>query len=495
METHNLDAARSLSVSDEALKGLLAAIVESSDDAIISETFDGIITSWNTGAEKIFGHSAAEAVGRNISLIVPPERLKEEVDMLAEVRKGNRIDHFETVRLRKDGRHLDINLTISPIRDSAQQIIGVSNIAQDITARKEMERYRGLLTAIVESSDNAIVGETFDGIITEWNKGAERIFGYSATEVIGQNISLIVPEKLLNEERDILAQVHAGKRVEHVETSRVRKDGEHVDIDLTVSPAYNSRQRIVGASSIVQDVTARKELEARLLFYINELEKSNQTLSEYTASLVHDLKAPLRHIMQYCEFLKEEAGGRLDGNGMGYVNRLIVSTKRLQQLVDDLLSFSRISRELEELQELDLNEAVSEAIAELDFMIRESGAVIHVGALPSLPVHLPYIKQLFRNLLTNAIKYRGDKDPVITIDCADKGAYYLFSVRDNGIGISKEFHETIFTPFKRLHAQEVIEGSGLGLSICKRIIELYKGRIWVESTPGEGAAFFFSIPK
>jgi len=220
---------------EDDLKGLLTAIVDSSEDAIISETFDGTITTWSAGAERIFGFSAAEALGNNISIIIPAERLPEVRDILARVRSGEQVEHFETVCVKKDGRRININLTVSPVRNSAQKIIGASNLARDITTRIEMERLRGLLTAIIESSDHAVIGETFDSVITTWNAGAERIFGYSAAEVTGRHSSIIIPAEKLEEARDILARVRKGERIEHFETTRIRKDGQHVEIDLTVS--------------------------------------------------------------------------------------------------------------------------------------------------------------------------------------------------------------------------------------------------------------------
>ena len=483
------------SIDGEGLKGLLAAIVESSDDAIISETFDSVITSWNSGAEKIFGFSAAEAVGQNISLITPSERLQEDHDVLAKVRKGKQVKHFETIRIKKDKQRIDINLTVSPILNSTGEIIGVSNIAQDITARREVEQLRNLLTTIIESSDIAITTETLDHVITAWNKGAERIFGYSPTEVIGRHSSLIVPAESLKEVHDILSQVRKGKKIEHFKTERIRKDGKHIDIDLTVSPILDSARRIIGFSSVAQDITARQEIEEKSLFYMQELEKYHRSMSEYAGTMAHDLKAPLRHIMQYCELLKEEVATRLDTSGIKYVDKLIVSTQRLQQLVDDLMSYAQSVYTEEEKQELDFNKAVQNVLECLDFMVEESHASIKVGNLPVMSVYPSGIRQLFRNLIINAIKYRSEKDPLITIEGVDKGTHYQFSVRDNGIGIPKDHHESIFQPFKRLHRQEEIEGTGLGLSICTRIIEMHKGRIWVESTLGEGATFFFTIPK
>src|SRR2546422_6751953 len=176
------------------LSAWLAAIVDSSDDAIVSKTLEGVVTSWNRGAERLFGYSAAEAVGQHISLIIPEDRKAEEDDVLARLRRGERIDHFETVRRAKDGHLVPISLTVSPVRDTRGVVIGASKVARDITERQQSDELRARLAAIVDSSDDAIVSKTLDGVITSWNRGAERLFGYMAAEAIGQHIFLIIPE-------------------------------------------------------------------------------------------------------------------------------------------------------------------------------------------------------------------------------------------------------------------------------------------------------------
>ncbi len=196
----------------DATSALLAAIIDSSDDAIVSKTLEGVITSWNRGAEKMFGYSAAEAIGQSIRLIIPLERHAEEDDVLAHIRRGEKIDHFETVRQAKDGRKVDISLTVSPVKDAQGQIIGASKVARDITLRKRAHEDRERLAAIVDSSDDAIVSKTLEGIITSWNHGAEKIFGYSAAEAIGQHITFIIPPSVIRKKMTSWRISVAGKR-------------------------------------------------------------------------------------------------------------------------------------------------------------------------------------------------------------------------------------------------------------------------------------------
>jgi PAS domain S-box-containing protein len=245
----------------QAARSRLAAIVESSDDAIISKGLDGTIQSWNRGAEQIFGYSAAEAIGRSILMLFPPERRREEDEILAKIAKGERVERYETVRVAKDGRSIDISVTISPIRSASGQVVGASKIAQDITARRRLEHARAELAAIVDSSDDAIVSKSLDGIIRSWNRGAERIFGYTAAEVVGKSITVVIPPDRQAEEREILRKIANGQRVDHYETVRMTKEGRAIDVALTISPVRNSLGEIVGASKVGRDITLRKQME------------------------------------------------------------------------------------------------------------------------------------------------------------------------------------------------------------------------------------------
>ena len=243
----------------------LGTIVDSSDDAIVSKKLDGVITSWNTAATRIFGFTAEEAIGRSIRIIIPPDLQGEETTILSRLRKGERIEHYETVRVTKAGRKLNVSLTISPVRNSKGHIIGASKIARDITDRKQAEQSRNLLAAIVDSSDDAIVSKTLDGIITSWNKSAERIFGFTAEEAIGQHITLIIPSDRHAEESDIIDRLRRGERIDHFHTLRRRKDGTLLDVSLTISPVRDSSGRVVGASKVARDITEQKRVEHELL--------------------------------------------------------------------------------------------------------------------------------------------------------------------------------------------------------------------------------------
>jgi len=237
----------------------LAAIVASSEDAIVGKSLQSVITTWNAAAERMFGYSAQEAIGQLIYLIIPTERHREEEEIIRRLSRGERIEHFETVRQKKDGTPIDVSLTISPIRDRNGVVIGASKIARDITDRKRAERDRAQLAAIIESSDDAIVSKTLDSVITSWNKSAETMFGYGADEAVGRKVYLIIPPDRHAEETEILARIRRGEKIDHYETVRQRKDGTLLNVSLTVSPIRDSQGNIVGASKIARDITERKK--------------------------------------------------------------------------------------------------------------------------------------------------------------------------------------------------------------------------------------------
>ncbi|HEY1869908.1 MAG TPA: PAS domain S-box protein, partial [Chitinophagaceae bacterium] len=248
----------------DEINARLAAIIQSSDDVIISKTLEGIITSWNAAAEKLFGYTEEEMIGQPITKIIPPDRLNEEVEILSRLKRGEKIEHFETKRMTREGKQFDISLTISPVRDSKGNIIGASKIGRDITDRKRTDEINARLAAIVQSSDDAIISKTLTGTITSWNQAAEKLFGYTEEEMIGESIMKIIPADRSNEEQEILNTLKEGNRVDHFETKRVCRDGTMLDISLTSSPIKDSTGKIIGASKIARNITTEKKTQ-RLL--------------------------------------------------------------------------------------------------------------------------------------------------------------------------------------------------------------------------------------
>lgn len=269
--------------NSEEQEARLAAIVSTSDDTIISKTLEGIITSWNTAAQLMFGYTKEEVIGKHISILIPKERLPEEDLILGQIAQGNKVDHFETIRLAKNGTEIPISLSVSPVMDSSGRIIGASKIARDISDKRRSDEKTAMLAAIIDTSDDTILSKSLNGIIQSWNKSAERMFGYTEEEMIGKHISLIIPPSRLKEEEYIIGQIAQGKPVEHFETVRITKSGREIPISLSVSPVKDSSGKVIGASKIARDISAQKLAEETSKRYTDRLEIINlmvKTISE-----------------------------------------------------------------------------------------------------------------------------------------------------------------------------------------------------------------------
>jgi PAS domain S-box-containing protein len=266
----------------------LAKVVESSDDAIISKELDGTIVSWNAAAERLFGYTAAEAIGRSIRMIIPADRQSEEDTVLATIRQGRAVSHFETIRQRKDGSQFPISLTVSPVRNEAGEIVGASKIARDITAQREAAIAGQRLAALVASSDDAIITKDLDSTITSWNPAAERMFGYTGAEAIGRSIRMIIPTELQGEEDTVLAKLRRGESIEHYETVRCRKDGGRVSISLSISPIRGPDGTVIGASKIARDISESARLRAVASDYASTTQKLADVGARVASTLERD---------------------------------------------------------------------------------------------------------------------------------------------------------------------------------------------------------------
>jgi two-component system sensor histidine kinase VicK len=286
---------------------MLGAIIDFSDDAIISKDLNGIVTSWNKSAERIFGYTASDMIGKSIVTLIPDDRLEEEPAILLRLRRGERVDHFQTKRKRKDGRIIDVSLTISPVKNVKGKIIGVSKIARDITERKLAEANSAILSAIVASTDDAIISKDLNSVITSWNPSAERIFGYQSSEMIGESILKLIPADRYGEETMILDKLKAGERVEHFETRRLNKAGNLIDVSLTISAVKDSQGNIIGLSKIARDITEKKLEEQRK--------------NDFIAIVSHELKTPLTSVKSYIQLALAKAKEQTDKSVVNLLSR------------------------------------------------------------------------------------------------------------------------------------------------------------------------------
>jgi PAS domain S-box-containing protein len=473
----------------------LSAIVQSSEDAIISKTLDGTITSWNPAAEKMFGYTESEAVGQNISLIIPEELLNEEHVIISRIKRGERIDHYETVRKRKDGSLFVVAVTVSPIKDEKENIIGASKIARDISEQKSAEQKQAMLAAIVDSSDDAIVSKDLNGMITSWNHGAEKIFGYSAQETIGRHITIIIPEDRLDEETVIINKIRKGESVSHFETIRKRKDGREINISLTVSPIKDKNGKVIGASKVARDITEKVEVEKQRQLFTQRLQEINHYKDEFMAMASHELKTPLTVIKANLQILEHKMQ---DDNKIYFVNKTLNQVNKLTNLISDLLDVSKI-----QTGALELNRTNFELVPFLTEIIEsiQQTSPNHEITLTVKNKKLMVrgdrdrLEQVVINILTNAIKYSPNGKKV-TVDAGIKDEQIIVEITDFGIGIPEDDLDKVFTRFFRVRGlASTFAGSGIGLYISSEIIKRHGGNMWVESEINKGSTFYFSIPS
>jgi PAS domain S-box-containing protein len=491
----------------EALTGAwLASIVESSDDVIVSETLDGIITSWNPAAERIFGWAAAEAVGQHITLIIHPDRWAEEDDVLARIRKGERVEYFETIRRTKAGRFVEMSIAVSPVKDAAGNVIAASEVGRDMTERRRSEMALQHLAAIVESSDDVIVSKTLQGIIVSWNPAAERILGWTAAEAVGQHITLIIPPDRWAEEDDVLARIRTGERVDHFETVRLAKDGRLVDMSITVSPVKDAAGNIVGASKVARDITEHRRIEEqRALLLTREQEARrqaevlNEAKDELIATVSHELRTPLNSIFGWARML--QTGGLDEAKRARAINIILRNASAQARLVEDLLDLSRIAvgRMRLDIELVDLN-AIIEAALE---MVRPTARAKNISLLaelddsPGTMEGAPdRLQQVVLNLLVNSVKFTPPGGRVKISSNRTPEAVTIV-VTDTGRGIDAEFLPHVFEPFRQEDSSTTRGegGLGLGLTLARRLVELHGGQVVAESSGrDQGTTFTVTLP-
>lgn len=600
----------------EATRTQLAAIVDSSDDAIIGKTLEGVITSWNSGAEQLYGYSVEEVIGQPISLLIPSDRQDELPEILARLKRGESIKHFETERQRKDGTRLFVSLTISPIKNVLGQIMGASTIARDITERKRAEEAlrtsEEKFSILFEKSALAIVLSTLpDGLIMNVNEAFERIFGYTKQEAHGKTtlelginpdaegrvrslaalkeygfvrdlevmlrvrsgelrlmsvnidfiniggqkhifnmiqditdrkraeealrqsqenfgkafnsnpaaiaITRLTDGKFLNinsaytrimeyesheiightaadmniyihpEERDqVIQQLQEQGTVQNYELAVSTKSGEARNIVISMEPIlYNKEECIL---SVFIDISERQKMET-------ELRRSNAELEQFAYVASHDLQEPLRAVAGMVQLLQQRYQGKLDERADEYIGHAVEASTRMQSLINDLLDYSRINRLGRAFESTAIEKSLSNALANLQIAIQESQTEITHDPLPTLMADPSQLTQILQNLIGNAIKFRSVSPIHIHIGAKKIERVWQFSVSDNGIGIESKYFERIFLVFQRLHTRREYPGTGIGLALCKKIIERHNGQIWVESQPGSGSTFYFTIPE
>ncbi len=368
-------------------------------------------------------------------------------------------------------------------------------ISRELSQSKESgAKYRGLL----EAAPDAMVVVNHGGEIVLLNVQAEKQFGYPRDELVGQKVKNIIPEgfaeRLIADGTRTAAEALAQQIGTGIELSGRRKDGSEFPIELMLSPLESAEGTLVTAA--IRNISVRKDAEKHLVKTVGELKRSNEELQHFAYVASHDLQEPLRMVASYTQLLAKRYKGRLDGDADEFIGYAVDGCNRMQGLIRDLLAYSRAGTNGKALGKTSGESALKEALTNLRAPIGESGAVVSHDSLPAITIDDTQLVQVFQNLVGNAIKYRSAEVPRVHVSATKNGGNeWIFSVRDNGLGIEPQYFERIFVLFQRLHGREEFEGTGIGLAICKKILERLGGRIWVESQPKKGSTFYFALPE
>ncbi len=497
----------------------LAAIVESSDEAIISSNnLDGIITSWNSGAERIYGYKEAEVVGKPVSVIIPKDRQHEILKFLEVIKSGANIEHYETLRLTKDGKEIPVSVSISATKNKQGRIIGASSIACDITDRKRIEEelwgYREHLEELVERRTAELLeslrrfrdlSETTSdvvwevdarGLLTYVSPRIRDILGYRPEDVLGKAFS----DFMSHEEADRFADFFRSiclfrKPFTCVEKNIIHKDGQIVILESSGIPILGEDGQLVGYRGVARDITERKRAEIALREKTEDLMRSNKDLEQFAYVAAHDLREPLVAVGAYLKILERLTKNNLDDKGKKCIEKAINIVLRMDAMLQALLAYSRINLTPVSYEPTDCNACLKDTLSNLGLAIMKSGAVVTSDSLPTVRGNAAQIVQVFQNLIGNAIKFRDEGPPKVHIGCEANDSDYKFSVSDNGIGIDPPYLDRIFNMFERINDLSGPMGTGIGLSTCRKIVERHGGRIWVDSQLGKGSTFYFTLPK
>ena len=472
------------------------ALMESAPDALVISDGAGLIELTNLQAERLFGYSRAEMIGQPVEILIPRDLksgYQRDSNQFFENGGGHPMGLGMDLRARrKDGSEIPVEISFSPLE--GPNGISMTAAIRDITERRKSEmRFRALL----ESAPDAMIIVNCEGTIELINAEAERLFGYSREELIGKILATLIPEHLREAHKQHRAgyfkdpkprQMGAG-----LDLWAQRKDGSLFPVEISLSPLEGFDG--ISVTAAIRDTTERRQAAKLLAEKISELRHSNEELQQFAHIASHDLQEPLRMVASYTQLLANRYKGKLGADADEFIGFAVDGTKRMKELIEDLLTYSRTGKNAMPPREISSKEALATALRNLRASIEETGAQIDQDDLPTVTAVQSQLVQVFQNLIGNSIKYRGNKTPHIHISAATLDAEWVFSVADNGIGIDSKYFERIFVIFQRLHGRDEYEGTGIGLAICKRILQQQGGRIWVESEPGNGSTFYFALPK
>ncbi len=487
-------------------------IIENSLDIITILNDDGTMRYESPSVERVLGYKPDEMIGQNAFGFVHPDDLPHVLSAFGEILKNPGVAQAAEFRFRhQDGSWRIFESIGKQLANGSGETLVVVN-SRDLTERKQAEE--ALLASemrfgsVLRAANDAIVLSDSQGNIISWNKGAETIFGYCDEEVLGKPLTILMPERYRQAHDHSMSQYNATRQStvsgKTLELHGQRKDGSEFPLELCVSTWEKGVQ--VFFSGIIRDITERKraeehirrlnaELEQRVNERTAELKRSNEDLQQFAYVASHDLQEPLRMVSSYVQLLERRYKGKMDADADEFIGYAVDGANRMQTLIKDLLAYSRVETHGKPFAPTDCEDILRHVMANLQLRIAGSDVEVTHAPLPMIVADGTQLVQLFQNLISNAIKFHSAAPPRIHIAAERRGEEWIFSVRDNGIGIDPQYAERIFVIFQRLHTAAKYPGTGIGLAICKKIVERHGGRIWVESTFGAGATFYFTIPK
>lgn len=494
-------AARDITEQKEAENKLRAAslyarsLIEASLDPLVTISADGKITDVNNSTEEVTGYTREELIGSDFSdYFIEPERARagyKKVFLEGYVRD------YPLAICNKSGKITEVLYNATVYRNEAGQIQGVFAAARDITERKIAEeklRAASLYARrLIEASLDPLVTISADGKITDVNQATEDVTGYMREQLIGSDFSdyFTEPEKA----RAGYKQVFTEGFVKDYPLAIRHKDGKITDVLYNATVYQNEEGEVQGVFAAARDITERIAMENELRQTLEKLKQSNAELEQFAYVASHDLQEPLRMVASYVQLLERRYKGKLDSDADEFIGYAVDGANRMRALIDDLLTYSRVGRLGKPFEPTNLEKTMDLVLQNLSASIADSGAIVTYDKLPVIVADGGQLVQVFQNLIGNAIKFHGKEPPRIHVSAKDKGTEYQFSVSDNGIGIDPQYFDHLFRIFQRLHTREEYPGSGIGLAICKKIVERHGGHIWIESQVGKGSTVYFTLNK
>lgn len=463
----------------------LASVIADSNDAITIQDLDGRITAWNKGAQAMYGYTEEEALLMNIRDTVPEDRRAQALDLLRQAETGQVVASLETQRRTKDGHILDVWLTTTKLLDEQGKIVAIATTERDITQRKKEESTLRRLASVVRDSNDAITVQGLDGRFEAWNRGAERMYGYTESEALRMNNSQLVPENERARALDLVRQIRTGEAVDSLELQRVAKDGRTLDVWLTITKLLDDQNKVVGFATTERDITDRKRAETEKTQFIN--------------SVAHEMNTPMTPLKIQLRALTRALGESLTAPQRRSLDIVARSVERLGRLIQDALDSTRVQANRLGLnkQQVDLGGLVTEVVEGYKASAEAANLTLTSSVEPAITINADpgRIAQALANLLSNALKFTPEKGRV-SVELKRAGSGALVRVQDTGVGIPADQIEALFKPFSQLPAGRAkTSGTGLGLYISRGIVSLHEGKLWCES-PGanQGSAFLFWLP-